>query len=1108
MAAKGTIGGRIVLEGEAEYRAALTNITKQQKELRSEMKLCVSEFKDSQNSLEALTSKHQILERQVALQTQKVELYTSALDKAKNTEEEAKNKVTALASELEKAEAELVSMKNSTEASADAIEAQQQSIDELKNKLGLAEQAYTKAGQKTTDFKTTVNNAQAELNNMQHELQETSKYMEEAENSTDACATSIDEYGKRTKESTDTSKNFGKESSQAVNQMAEALAAAGIAASVKEIADALMDCIDAAAFFETAMAKLSTIADTSAISMDQLKAEILSVSSEVGVASADIADVAYNAISAGVDSANAVSVATDAAKLASAGFTDTASALSVLTTSMNAYGISAEDLTRISDSLIQTQNLGVLTIDQLASKMGKAISTASAYSIDIYNLEAGYISLTKAGISVDESTTYLSSMFSELGKASSDVAKIIKEKTGKTFGELMKSGYSLADVMEILSDSVSGNSEALMNLWSSQEAGKASNAIINQGLSEFNKNLESVRNSTGSTERAFETMADTTEVAQNKMNVAMENLKITIGEELQPAMDELYSTGEDAFSWMSEFISEHPEVVQGLVVITAGVGGLVVAITAAKVAMVAFNAVAAMNPIGLAIGAVAGLTTALVALSATTDSYSATLKEEIAASQEIINSLNDDIEARKSANTEMTASIATIDSLASSIALLNTKEVLSTQEKAKMSSMVAQLNSVMPELNLCIDEQTGLLTQNNDELEALISNQKEVLLMEAAQEDLTAIVEEQYEALKQKTEIEAEMLELEAEITEQTKIANMGFVEYAEYVENAGGVVQEFQQTLEENQRAYEDYEEQLTEVNGILTTLDEEYATATEMMSSFATTAEEVSTVMVGYGVHMYEVSTETAASIETLRAAYEEAKASALDSINSQVELFAELSYQSDLSVEQMISNLQSQTETYTQYSEDLRLASQLMEEDTTGSFSQIVQSIMDMGIEGAGYLHELVTAAGDSTDSFNEVMVSFAEMNDAKNTLSTTMGDIDTSYSKTMDDLVSNTSNTTTSIADAVKSGCPGIATSTSDLCDTMINTTDLLLGLNGNTSTVFQQRGASVSQGVADGISGNSGAIQNALQSSIDNAVNNASFSGISAKINRILGDALS
>ena len=58
-----TIGGRIVLEGEKEYRQALKEIAANQKELRSEMKLCSSQFDGQQNSLEALTRKHEILNK-------------------------------------------------------------------------------------------------------------------------------------------------------------------------------------------------------------------------------------------------------------------------------------------------------------------------------------------------------------------------------------------------------------------------------------------------------------------------------------------------------------------------------------------------------------------------------------------------------------------------------------------------------------------------------------------------------------------------------------------------------------------------------------------------------------------------------------------------------------------------------------------------------------------------------------------------------------------------------------------------------------------------------------------------------------------------------------
>ena len=45
MAAKGTIGGKIVLDGEKAYREALKNIKADQQELRSALKLCSSESK-------------------------------------------------------------------------------------------------------------------------------------------------------------------------------------------------------------------------------------------------------------------------------------------------------------------------------------------------------------------------------------------------------------------------------------------------------------------------------------------------------------------------------------------------------------------------------------------------------------------------------------------------------------------------------------------------------------------------------------------------------------------------------------------------------------------------------------------------------------------------------------------------------------------------------------------------------------------------------------------------------------------------------------------------------------------------------------------------------
>lgn len=67
-----------------------------------------------------------------------------------------------------------------------------------------------------------------------------------------------------------------------------------------------MECSQAAAGFETALAKVSTLADTSVVSMDTIKAQLVSLSGETGVAVESLAEATYQALSAGVDTANVV----------------------------------------------------------------------------------------------------------------------------------------------------------------------------------------------------------------------------------------------------------------------------------------------------------------------------------------------------------------------------------------------------------------------------------------------------------------------------------------------------------------------------------------------------------------------------------------------------------------------------------------------------------------------------------------------------------------------------------------------------------------------------------------------------------------------------------
>lgn len=341
----------------------------------------------------------------------------------------------------------------------------------------------------------------------------------------------IKQTGKNSEESGKQGSKLGSMISAGCKVAAAALAAVGAAAAGVAVAS-----YKVGSEYETALAKVGTIADTAAKPLATLSDEIMNLSSQTGIAAADIAEATYSAISATGDTANAVSIVAQATQLATAGFASTGDSLNTLTGIMNAYGMQAQDLESVSDSLIATQNLGVLTIGELSSSIGRAISTASAYGVGLSNLETGYIALTKAGISCDESTTYLSSMFSELGDAGSNVGKILTEETGQSFGQLMESGYSLADVLQILYDNCGQDSEALMQLWGSQEAGKASNAIVSQGLQQFNDWLGQVEDSAGTTASAYEKMQATVSAQTDILKNNIKNLGIQLYNSFSPAL--------------------------------------------------------------------------------------------------------------------------------------------------------------------------------------------------------------------------------------------------------------------------------------------------------------------------------------------------------------------------------------------------------------------------------------------------------------------------------------------------------------------------------------------------------------------------------------------
>ena len=724
------------------------------------------------------------------------------------------------------------------------------------------------------------------------------------------------------------------QASTAIDALAQALLAAGVTASVKAITDALMDCTQASMEFETAMAKVGTIADESQKPLGDMRNEILALSSETGKSVGELAEATYQAISASVATESAVDFVGTANKLAVGGFSDTTTAVDILTTAINAYGMSADDASKISDVLITTQNLGKTSVAQLGASMGMVIPLAAAYNMNLEDLAASYALLTANGTQTAQATTYVKAALNELGSTSSVVGSTLKKKTGKTFAELMAEGNSLGDVLQVLADSVDGDTTAFNNMWSSSEAGVGMLSILNSGTSKYNSLVQAMEGSTGAATTAFEKMSETGEFAQQRFQNAIENLKIAIGDELAPVLMELQQSGADAMEWATEFVKEHPEVVAAvsalaaaLAVLAAALVGLLV-VQQVTTAFTKFSAALLANPVG----AVAVALTALSALTAAAVAFGAVMKDRTSESvknrkaidqckdsyDELKDSMEEHAKERKESIKSAKTEAATYQNLADKLYDLADKTNKTASDKAQMNTIVDQLNGAMPELGLSIDETTGALNREKSAVDAVIDSMKQQALANAYQEQENKAASDLAEAQIQLSEAEEVLYDLRSQAVKKINEHNAAVQDGTESVQEmassyaaAGEPVDKYALQLNALNGQIKEQEEVVAGLQGTTSEADERYNKIAEKAYEYKTAVEESNQ---GVADSATEMSDE-------VKQAYEDMKTSIQNSLEGATDAFKKFSGGEEIDKGKIIENLESQAKGVEEWGQNLK-------------------------------------------------------------------------------------------------------------------------------------------------------------------------------------------
>ena len=872
------------------------------------------------------------------------------------------------------------------------------------------------------------------------------------------------------------------QASTAIDALAQALLAAGVTASVKAITDALMDCTQASMEFETAMAKVGTIADESQKPLGDMRNEILALSSETGKSVGELAEATYQAISASVATESAVDFVGTANKLAVGGFSDTTTAVDILTTAINAYGMSADDASKISDVLITTQNLGKTSVAQLGASMGMVIPLAAAYNMNLEDLAASYALLTANGTQTAQATTYVKAALNELGSTSSVVGSTLKKQTGKTFAELMAEGNSLGDVLQVLADSVDGDTTAFNNMWSSSEAGVGMLSILNSGTSKYNSLVQSMEGSTGAATAAFDKMSATGEFAQQRFQNATKILKIAIGDELAPVLMELQQSGADAMEWATEFVKEHPEVVAAVTALAAALAVLAAALVGLLVvqqvttAFTKFSAALLANPVGAVAVALTALTAAAVAFGAVMkDRTSESVKNRKAIEQckdsydELKDSMEEHAKERKENIKSAKTEAATYQNLADKLYELADKTNKTTSDKAQMNTIVDQLNGAMPELGLSIDKTTGALNREKSAVDAVIDSMKQQALANAYQEQANKAASDLAEAQIKLSEAEEVLNDLRSQAVKKINEHNAAVQDGTESVQEmassyaaAGEPVDKYALQLNALNGQIKEQEEVVAGLQGTTSEADERYNKIAEKAYEYKTAVEESNQ---GVSDSATEMSDE-------VKQAYEDMKTSIQNSLEGATDAFKKFSGGEEIDKGKIIENLESQAKGVEEWGQNLKaLAGRAGE----GMTKELYDYLVKLGPQSANLVKSFTQMTSD-------------ELQDAATAFSQAGGELSEGITSELATASANWENAGQEIAQ--KAGEAGEKSGKE-------HTEKAKSGIESGQKEVTEaakkggeEAGKESQKAIADGIQQNSGQVSQAAGNSMKNAADTA------------------
>lgn len=1020
--AKKSIGAYITLDGEKEFRTATSACNKSVAALKSEMKLAEAQTVGNANTLDTLKKKHDILSRTLDEHVKKEETVKKGLKNSEEQYEKVGNKLAEYKSKLQQTKSALEELENSSETTEEALQEQRELVEGLEKIVSKGEETYRRAGNRVSDWKKQLNNAEAQTIRATKALNENDTYLKEAEKSWKGCAKSIDE--------------FGNETDDTVNQITKlgTILKTNLKNTVVDIGkDAFTSAIQGTLELEEAQNRLQASTGATAEETKAYKEEMQEVySAGHGDSIRDVADAMalVKQYTNETDPSKLKEMTESGMALEEVFGTDLSESIRGADALMDNMGLTAEEMFSILQNGLDSGAYNLDKVNDFVKEFGnsladgrieKNINSFSGNTKILFeqwkNGEASTKQVFQSVISdlsnmenKQQALTIASNTWSALGEDNAMKVITSLNKVNNTYKDV---NGTMQEIKDIRYDSVTNQWKMLGRTFQTD----VMTPILEKFLPVAEKGMEILR----------ENIGGVTIAAKALTPVIAGMFVVKKGNELVKLLDDTQKGIKGGIKWLgahtvaktaataAENVSTAATTANTAATAagTAATTANTAATGAATAAQGAFNAVLSANPIALVVLGIAATTTAVAALSSglreakeETSELAKEADKNIEKLKETSNALEETTDSAKDSVQTVEAQKKVADGLIAKLYLLESQTGKTKGEIAQMNAITSQLNTMFPELSLSVDENTGELNRNEEQVRRSADAALELAKASAAQEKMIEISEKlvdadiaRYEAEQNLADIDNELKKLEQDRqnllngnyetvekgTEKQIKFNGELTDYYTALSDVSEAEAELKERQKEQTEALGELNEKCNEVN-------DEYQSAYEYMQKNTEEAErntqatddntaakqanaDAETEKQEASKASIEQAGEELAAYQGLSAAQQQLTTDITNSVltmqesvqsalSSQMDMFEAFDGGVEISTQQLLSNMQSQVDGVTQWEQNLSTLA------NKGINEGILQKLAEMGPQGSGYVAAFASMTDEELAKANEL------------------------------------------------------------------------------------------------------------------------------------------